>query len=379
MSLDTLPEEITRDRFLVWRSPRIGLRNPHRLPSPVWAWLAQHPEINAWQINEHFDGPSSFEVGPCWCAQRFGQTTTELEDGTRVLLGGEHEDHYDPDFYIYNDALVVRPSGEVEIYAYPIEDFAPTDFHTATRAGDRVVLVGGLGFTWMRDASVTQVHVLDTSSFAMQRHVTRHADGAATLATATAPGWIHKHQATLSADARSILVTGGEHLFDVEGTTRFVRNADDWSLDVERLVWTRLTHRTWRQLSVHRVDGSRNALFDIAMLKYHVPEKSDFDRKQVARFVETHGRLFSTEAYDAIYVPPVPHERILPPDDADTYPLVVHLVIDGVDVRYAEGSEQVELVIEGALPDDVVETLVTDLEHKLTALEGVPYARTVLR
>ena len=39
------PREVTRDLYLVWRSPRIGQANPHRLTNPVWSWLARAREL----------------------------------------------------------------------------------------------------------------------------------------------------------------------------------------------------------------------------------------------------------------------------------------------------------------------------------------------
>ncbi len=35
-----------------------------------------------------------------WTNQRFGQTTTVLPDGRTLAIAGEHEDSYDPDFWI---------------------------------------------------------------------------------------------------------------------------------------------------------------------------------------------------------------------------------------------------------------------------------------
>ena len=79
--------------------------------NPVWEWLVRC-RVSAYWANEEFNGPSSFEAGPCWCFRRFGQSKTELPDGRVVLIGGEHEDSYDPDFYIYNDVVVRGPGAK---------------------------------------------------------------------------------------------------------------------------------------------------------------------------------------------------------------------------------------------------------------------------
>ena len=63
-----------------------------------------------------------------------------------ICIAGEHEDYYDPDFCIYNDVVVLGLDGSVEIYGYPKDVFPPTDFHTATLVGDRVIVIGRLGY-----------------------------------------------------------------------------------------------------------------------------------------------------------------------------------------------------------------------------------------
>jgi len=66
-------------------------------------------------------GPSSFSVGPAWCFERFGKSETTLPEGRVVHIAGEHEDHYDPDFYIYNDVIVIGRDGSIAITGYPRE------------------------------------------------------------------------------------------------------------------------------------------------------------------------------------------------------------------------------------------------------------------
>jgi len=144
-------------------------------------------------------------------------------DARVVTIAGEHEDHYDPDFYIYNDVLVTHPSGELKLYGYPREVFPPTDFHSATTVGDRIVLIGCLGYPSQRRHGVTPVFALDTASLAITRLVTAGA----------APGWIYEHTATLSDDGRSIVVRGGRCAVRAGGggEEEIRENFDDWSLD----------------------------------------------------------------------------------------------------------------------------------------------------
>src|SRR5687768_8520606 len=100
--------EVTREVFLEWRSPRFGRSNPERMNNPFWEWMVR-TRLNAYWANQKLEGPDSTKAGPVWCFERYGQSSTKLPDGCEALIGGEHEDFYDPDFYIYNDVVVWHP------------------------------------------------------------------------------------------------------------------------------------------------------------------------------------------------------------------------------------------------------------------------------
>src|SRR5262249_41006561 len=139
-----------------WRTPVRGTLNPQPMTNPVWTWLIES-RLNAYQANELFAGESALTAGPGWCFDRFGQSSTTLPDGRTVWIAGEHEDYYDPDFFIYNDAVILTPAGEIEIYGYPPDVFPPTDFHSATLVDERILILGNLGYPEQRRAGVTQL------------------------------------------------------------------------------------------------------------------------------------------------------------------------------------------------------------------------------
>lgn len=360
------PPEVTRDLFLVWRAPRLGARNPQRLGNPVWRWLARSRDVNAWMANQHFGGPSSMEVGPGWCATRYGQTETRLPDGRVIHIGGEHEDHYDPDFFIYNDVFVTAPDGALEIYGYPHEVFPPTDFHSATVEGDRIVIIGCLGHPSQRVPGETPVFALDTRSLAITRLPT----------TGAAPGWIFKHRAELSADGTTITVTGGERVVRVDGQGTIRENHDDWSLDLGSMVWTRLTERRWQQWQLTRADGSSNTLFDLWCMSMHADRTTAFDREQMDRHERELGWLPDLALYAARHAPPFTHTP-LPEQDGDPA-MGGRIAVDGVTVRYVESSFDVGVVIEGELPPAQVELLIEDARSKLEALDRSPYVARLI-
>jgi hypothetical protein len=170
------------------------------------------------------------QAGPVWCFDRFGISTTWLPDGRIILIGGEHEDFYDPDFYIYSDVIVIRPAAEPEmvdawvtvdlkpeeytygprgdgttytikqksvevqkrvsppkpeeitIYGYPRSVFPPTDFHVAVHVGAEegslgggcIYVIGGVGYRGKEcvHKDGTNVYRLDLESFKMERVAT---------------------------------------------------------------------------------------------------------------------------------------------------------------------------------------------------------------
>lgn len=114
---------------------------------------------------------------PYWKGHsRMGQSETILPDGRHVFIGGEFEDYYDPDFFIYNDVFVVDPSNasdasdphaNVVIYGYPHDAFPPTDFHKAFLVNNHIWIIGSMGYMSSRKNRI-QVCVLDTTTWKME-------------------------------------------------------------------------------------------------------------------------------------------------------------------------------------------------------------------
>ena len=194
---------VTLQTFSEQWQPRYGTRNPERMDLAYWVEMVRCGET-AWAARQRLDPRETLggwqKIAPVWCFHRFGSTRTRLPDGSVVCVAGEHEDHYDPDFCIYNDVVVLRPGGKIEIYGYPADFFPPTDFHTATLIGDVIWLIGSLGYGQAdEDRARTQVLALDTSRFRLERVATRGED----------PGWLSGHRAARTGDMR-IRVWGGK-------------------------------------------------------------------------------------------------------------------------------------------------------------------------
>jgi ankyrin repeat protein len=214
-----------QEAFKRARNPRRGVRNPEEIDEPFWKAMIR-AGANGYAGNLAYRGPSSMDAGPVWCAQRFGQSFTPLPDGRIVQVAGEHEDYYDPDFYIYNDVFVHAPDGTVRIFGYPEDVFPPTDFHSATVIGTDIYLIGSLGYQGRRAFGKTQVYVLDTASWRISPFI----------ATGASPGWIFGHRARLVAP-REIRVEGGTLASLNEGKEEHRGLEGAWVLDVERREW----------------------------------------------------------------------------------------------------------------------------------------------
>jgi hypothetical protein len=332
--------EITRELFEEQKRPRFGTANPERMRLAFWEWMIRGDGSGSppddgptfvddsgytrvaraasayapWQAREHFGIASTCEDGPIWTFERMGATQTELPDGRIVCVGGEHEDYYDPDFCIYNDVIVFDADGAIEIHGYPKEVFPPTDFHTATLVGDRLILIGRLGYMNERRPGQTPVYALDLSGYRI-----------APIETSGAmPGWIFEHEAEL--DPRGVVtVRGGKLLVAPGGEQRIKRNVEEYALDLRSGVWRQMTDRNWPQFVI-RPEGRRY-----------------FDPDATAQRLSLYPR--ETE------------HTILPCDDL----LGIRFEVRGIPVSVAVGIDEIEILIQGALPAGLAERIAEEV------------------
>jgi hypothetical protein len=220
---------------------RYGTSHPERVENELWKKVIQE-NWNGYQLGQHLQikgaagrfcqdfSHSSYrdsDPGPFWSWERFGRTSTSLSDGRVIHIAGEHEDSYDPDFCIYNDVVVEHPDGRREIYLYPKDVFAPTDFHSATLIGDEILLIGSLGYHDLRRPGETQVLKLDTRTMRFEPIAT----------TGEGPGWISRHSAERLGEM-AILVIGG----NVQTAAGHEPNTGLFVLDLTTMTWQRREH-----------------------------------------------------------------------------------------------------------------------------------------
>jgi hypothetical protein len=294
-----------------------------------------------------------------------GQARVRLPDGRDVSIAGEHEDHYDPDFYIYNDVVVVDDAG-VRIFGYPTEVFPPTDFHTATLVDSTLYLLGNLGYPEDRKIGTTQVLQLDTETWTIEP----------LDITGRPPGWIHGHSATISRDGRCLVVTGGKICSD----ERIIENIDDYSLCLATLFWEKLTQRNWQRWIVEREDGGANRLWQIRTEAWNREHGMDL-RRRISETLPDFPDTTVDEAPEAIsdaqitmvqtlYQSPFSGEPAI--EDEETYGRYL-LDVSGVKVRFDEDMFGVTVTVEGQLGDDATGRILDQLSMTLSRIESTGY------
>ena len=92
----------------------LGRVNPERVDIPFWNAMVRST-AEAYRARERFGFRTLHDPEPVWCYRSFGKSITDLGDGRYIEIAFEHEDHYDPDFYIYNDVFRHKGIGAFEI------------------------------------------------------------------------------------------------------------------------------------------------------------------------------------------------------------------------------------------------------------------------
>jgi hypothetical protein len=265
-------------------------------------------------------------------------TRTVMSDGRILCIAGEHEDSYDPDFCIYNDVVVLRPtmaaqdvtltSGEVEIYGYPAELFPPTDFHSATPVHGTIYLVGRLGYQGTRMPGQTPVFALDVGTYEIRSVQT----------TGSAPGWIYKHHSSYDSSRHAITARGG-HICLSDN------NVVPLHFAAHRL---HLADMRWELIAAHEPR------------RYFL--------------LESQGPLGDSGAEPSVetFRPrTVAHEVLLPEDRGVSW---YGISVDGARISFLAFYTQVQTEVEGSLPTDKLETLLAEIADNLCQATGAPWA-----
>lgn len=355
--------EVTPKLFRKWQKAVRGSTVAEDMTNPVWLWLFRG-RVDPYHAHERFKsrlgkvfGHGDYPSEARWAGCRMGQSRTELADGRVFWIAGEHEDYYDPDFFIYNDVIIEHPGGDVQIIGYPESSFRPTDFHSATAINNdqAILLIGNVGYADERDVGHTQIYLLDTTSLVLTE----------LSSSGNLPGWISKHDARLASDLGSIVVRGG----DIMTKDGLLENIDDWSLSLPDFVWTRLTMRKWVRFQVSRSDGLGLHLWQYDMRRFAL----EYPRAGVDQeddLAEQIGGEPNMDAFNSLYNPPVDHLTVERDPDEEGDWRAMRILVDDVCVRYTDDMEYLTVTVEGELPAPVIESIASDLQRKLSHVEN---------
>jgi len=216
--------DVTTEQYGNDKRPRFGKINPQEFDVPFWRTMVRTGR-SAYEARMKF-GDADDMSAPVWCFARFGSSFSELPDGRFIQVGGEHEDHYDPDFCIYNDVIVHSGPGDFRIYGYPKEVFQPTDFHTATYSDRYIYIVGCLGYHGTRAFGTTPVYRLSCTSWNMESVQT----------SGEKPGWIYEHSARLD-EPGTLIVSGGKVVFENNDEETHNELQGEYSLTLSTMTW----------------------------------------------------------------------------------------------------------------------------------------------
>lgn len=219
---------VTNKDYQAGKNRQFGIHNPEETNHPFWLAMIRSG-ATAWHASKVFNDESREENQPVWCYQRFGRTTTLLDDGRIVEIAGEHEDFYDADFCIYNDVTIFETNGNIRIFSYPAELLPPTDFHSATQVENTIYIIGNLGYQDSRRIGFTPVYRLNIANFEIEKVNT----------TGEMPGWISRHKARLTEDHK-IILSSGKVIVAENGKEDYIDNLQRYQLCLKSFEWTRI-------------------------------------------------------------------------------------------------------------------------------------------
>ncbi|MDO4250383.1 MAG: hypothetical protein Q4C68_02615, partial [Moraxella sp.] len=264
---------------------------------------------------------------------------TLLPNGCVVLIGGEYEDFYDPQFAIYNDIIVIDPKGGVKVYAYPKDIFPPTDFHSAVLIGDAIWVIGGLGYIQDRQYDKTLIYKINIHNFEITK-----------VDAINDIGLIHHHIADV--DNHQILVKEGEILVNIhpliDGEFSY-KNMNTWAFDTKNLIWKNATNYQWCGFFIRPKTIQEFYFWEFNQLVWNMEYyqgKTEFDeiiKDWINELSDCLGSCPNIQAYRNLYTLPMEFKL----QDSEEFRTTI-ISIDGIKVRCIE-NEYFEVYIEGQL------------------------------
>lgn len=171
---DTSLFPVTLEQYRLHRSPRFGTTNPELADNPFWIemvrrqWSPSRARCHFGDLaiskdgndtrnddNSTANGEAGEEALPepgdvVWSARRQEKFELALEDGRRLIVGGEVPSYGDEekDAWVYADLIATDAVGGVSIYIYPRDIFPPLMFLGGAARGNDAYLAGFAHYTF---------------------------------------------------------------------------------------------------------------------------------------------------------------------------------------------------------------------------------------
>lgn len=354
MKEHTFPNANIATDYKYWALARRGTANPENMTNSVWTWMLRD-KVGPYRANQMLDKDHQYH--PAWSYYRYGQSETVLPDGRKILIGGEHEDWYDEDFFIYNDVILFHPDGEITCYGYKEYFFPPTDQHSATLVGDRIYIIGCLGYPYQRKNDTTPIYCLELKDFRIWEVRTE----------GFKPRWLHEHSAVLSECGRFIVCEGGK-VWHKSG--QWVDNHASWQFELETKRWSKIFEKPWRRWTLTREEFGKNEIELIQFLNSADP--NDYEGKPRAYLEQLlkEGRAIDPVLCKSRFNPPTDYTAIgADPDKRRSY----RVLIDGTILIISESDYEINFILQGELSPKTVARLQIHYRDVYAKIEGVAY------
>lgn len=236
-----------------------------------------------------------------WCFNRMGMSSTKLDDGRIIYIAGEHEDYYDPDFFIYNDVFVFENVicsqsescsfwnshkqcrenrcvfkedygyGETHpicrnccfncdfhkkctaIYGYPREIFPPTDFHLTILINDDIWIIGNVSSN-----NYLNIYILNTTTMKMRTEITTSDEEMPMWFKLFSTCELRRENNTIILYQDPIKLSDYSKYRSVDDV--FVLN-EIWILDMSTFIWKNEMTTTKKQLQKSKINWTKICIY----------------------------------------------------------------------------------------------------------------------
>lgn len=328
--------------------------SPQMNSGDIFQWRMRE-DFSPYQIRCHLQEMGYTIKQPIWTfLLRMGQSVTELPDGTKVSIAGEYEDYYDPDFKIYNDVMIQKMNGEIQLWHYPIEQFPPTDFHTAyyDQVTHSIFLIGNLGYPENRKEDSTQVLRLNLNTLEIEK----------LECFGNIPSWLHHHEMKV-INQHELEFSNGH----VIKNKKYLRNLYTWRLNIRTLEWS-LPKQTifdhWTLKSEHYYGFP---FFECHQLLWDEENITAEEFEQSKQKIINHlGYLPNYKVYRWLYIPL--DDAIITQDEHEYSKYISNLY--GYTLWYFENDDLMQAVFPDHIPYDFQKFLLNDLVYRLKQITG---------